>query len=134
MKNWILAATTAMLSVAAQAAGALPNGVGEYEDLLDRGALSCKLDQDLFDTAVRLHGTADPQTRDDLANCKRAFGERARADFPSALQAANSEAMKTAVRNLYATWQAYLGKPDLQGEERFERARSALDADRMVSK
>ena len=134
MKKWVIAAALALSGLSAQAEAAGPKVVRDYEDLLSQGALACKLDQDLYEASVRLHGAADRATEDDLRTCKTEIAARAQAGLAAAVQAADTQNLKAAVNNLYTMWQAYFGKFDDQGEDRFESAKGVVDTDLMASK
>lgn len=132
MKMFLAVASIALVGLqSAQAAPTDP--VKEYAQLLHHGAFMCKLQQDTYETSRRYQAASQAQDREKAMSCLQEYSEKAQSGLSVAMKAAKTDAVRTAVKNLYTDWKAYFGDFDRVSESRYEHSESALETELLIA-
>lgn len=128
-----IAITILTISVGAHADKLTDKPEWQYANLLYEGEFTCRLKNDTYQAAVRYQSTKQDAARDDYMACIHEFSAKAQAGLPIAIKSAKNEQVKSRIKELYSSWDAYFGEFQGPGagasKSKYENARAALKAE-----
>lgn len=122
-----------VVSSAANAEPLLDKPEWQFANLLYEGGFTCESKSKTYQAAIRLRSAQELTLRDNYMACIKEFSEKARSEFPIAMKKARSDAVKSDLKELYASWNAYFG--DFSGPDsailksKYASARAALEVE-----